>query len=525
MRVFSVVGPFGVGKTTLVLRFVAALHAQGYDTNTKVAFVLNDEGQQVDGQLAGEWARVVALTNGCFTCNDVGELRGQLKTLQEVGIAWVFLEGFGITAGNETLELLKSTSYQYHILALLSERHLAQDQLRYANVLMSHVQVATLGVAVTKTMEADVVGEEVLDFVGTTRPGALTFPLAEAGELPTHLIDLIRSKERVRSLFRPVGACQVCGEDSGGHHDHHHDHGHEGVHGATPYSFALLPEVTLTQVRESFAGLGFIWRVKGAVEGRLFNEVHGEWCQTTDDNRRYVTFYTSRPITPEVDLPLLMSLVVQNQSETISVPGYQQLRAEAGTREATVAEIERLLANSPEEPILAPADGGLSLVTHPEGLQLAKEMSRRESVKEEWFLIVLKACMRYWLKSVQVLHTRRNELRQRDIAINERELGVSLAWWVNRFGQQFGPEIVEATKQARPGQLVARGIMSLRSLNTDPERAYWQCEEYVEALRYGLEHGERREEMLAALEHCLNLAQGSGSEALQKQWQEKFDPF
>ncbi len=74
----------------------------------------------------------------------------------------------------------------------------------------------------------------------------------------------------------------------------------------------------------------------------------------------------------------------------------------------------------------------------------------------------------------------------------------------------------------RPAHLVAKGFKSLSSLNSDPERAKWQCIETFEAVKFGVKHGEDREEMVKTLRHGLSLAHTPPSK---EQWENAVKEF
>jgi hypothetical protein len=274
-----------------------------------------------------------------------------------------------------------------------------------------------------------------------------------------------------------------------------------------PYSFELRQGIRLGDIKQAFAGKDFLLRVKGAVEGHLFNEVYGDWCVTVEDKRQFVTFYTSREVNVEHDLPLLQALILQKKVEEYAEPGYKQLRIDVADRQSTVVEIERLLEEMPNDPVIIPSGTCIRLLTHPETLQTLKDgIARRPSVKEEWFPVVLKRCMEYWLKCAVVIRDRGNEILPEDIDRNRRELVGSMVWWVNRYGEFFGSELVGEVERLNLGAMVAKGIFSMTKLNSNSERASWECAELSEALSYGIVHGEDREEMIRAAQHCLSLA-------------------
>jgi G3E family GTPase len=520
MQLFAAVGPLGAGKTTFVLNVIQALESSGFPTREKVAFVVNDEGHMLDGELAGNLAKVVAMTNGCFTCSDTAGLKTTLAKLEQSGITWAFLEGFGITAGNETKQFLESCPYPFHILCLFSARHHTLDLIRYAGVVKSQVRAATLAVGVTKFEGGNILSLDdsgIPEFVAEEKPGIPLVLIPNTPNIPDVILDIFTKDDKgaMRRLastsnsviFRDFRrrhhtSCDCCGHD---HNDHSHDH---YVHGMHPYSYELIDGATLEDLRRAFDGKEFLLRVKGAVGGHLFNAVHDEWQETIKDQRRFVTFYTSREVNIESDLPGLTEIVVTQEVPAGMEPGYKLIRMETASRDETIREINDLLDGSPTEPVVISSEAGLRLITHPEKFQIAKEISRRPYVIDEWFPRVLKRFMKYWIRCAEIVKDRASEIVPDDIAKNRHELAVSMVWWVNRHGEFFGAEIVQAVERLHPGEMAAQGILSLQSLIsiTHPETVSWQCLEFTEALSYGLTHGDNSESMLKAARHCLSLA-------------------
>ena len=543
MQIFAAVGPLGAGKTTFVLNVIQALESEGFPTRDKIAYVVNDEGALIDGELARQRAKVVAMTNGCFTCSDTADLQATLDRLEQSGITWVFLEGFGITAGNETRDFLESCSYPFHILCLLSLKHHGLDLIRYADVVRSQVNAATVAVGVTKyqgwfgrifdqawpfvsnfTLAKKIhstyqriifkglfTDDRIPEFVAKENPGMKLTLIPDSTALPDIVLDLFRGKAK-RKIRLSVSRVNHHDHHTGcgcGHHHHHHDHSHDHhhVHDMHPYSFELRDRVALDDIKWALTGKDFVMRVKGSVEGHLFNEVHGDWQVSVKDERQFVTFYTSREVEIESELPELLALILPKKDEGNAEPGYKQLRKDVVDRERTVVEIQKMLAEMPTDPVIVPSGHHIRLLTHPETLQTLKDgISRRPSVKDEWFPKVLKQCMEYWVRCGAVVSARGNKILPDDLGRNRRELGVSMTWWVNRHGESFGPELVVAVEELHPGAMVAEGILSMTKLNSDAERASWECSELSEALSYGIAHGDDPKKMIEAARHCLSLA-------------------
>jgi G3E family GTPase len=534
MQIFAAVGPLGAGKTTFVLNVIQALESKGFPTREKAAYVVNDEGALIDGELARQRAEVVAMTNGCFTCGDTAELRAILERLEQSGITWVFLEGFGLIPGNETRGFLESCRYPFHILCLLSLKHHAFDLIRYAHVIRSQVKAATVAVGVTKYQHQ---GNHLLDldtadglpeFVAKENPGVPIVLIPDSADLPDIVLNPFEGKAKRKiglsvSRVHHHGHEHHAGCGCGSHHHHQHDHSHDRhhVHDMHPYSFELRDGVSLDDIKQVFMGRDFLLRVKGAVEGHLFNEVHRDWRVSIEDKRQFVTFYASRKVEIESELPELQALILLKKEEGDVEPGYKQLRHDVADRESTVAEIQKLLAEMPTDPVIIPSGAHIRLLTHPETLQTLKDgIARRPSVKDEWFPKVLKRCTEYWVKCAAVINSRSSDILPGDIGKNRRELGVSMTWWVNRHGDSFGPELVGEVERLHPGAMVAEGMLFMTSLNSDPEKASWECPELSEALSYGIAHGDDPEKMIEAARHCLSLAK---TPEMKSAWSQSLD--
>ncbi|MBM3206122.1 MAG: hypothetical protein FJZ43_00665, partial [Candidatus Staskawiczbacteria bacterium] len=304
MQIFSAVGPLGAGKTTLTINTIEAMIREGMTSKDRCAYIINDEGAQVDGSLIERSARVLPMTSGCFTCSDEAELRKKLDEMAQQEMEWVFLEGFGMTSGSETKKFLKSVPYPFRIVCVLDFKNHQRNLVRYSDVVKSQVHAATIGTGLTKYGRAltlmDLPDTEVLDFVARNSHGKPAFLIPEDGYLPLEL------------LAKAVQPSGVAMSSSCSHHDHGHDHSHHHhVHAMHAYSYELRDGTTFSQVVSAFRGCpAYIWRIKGAVESKLFNSVFDDWKQTSQDNRSFVTFYSRKEIQLGTDLPGLAQLVV-----------------------------------------------------------------------------------------------------------------------------------------------------------------------------------------------------------------------
>ena len=504
-----------------------ALAAQGVKKES-IAYILNDEGQ-VDGALVERVAQVIPMTNGCFTCNDEASTLSALKKIEVTGtVKLVFFEGFGIVSGDETKKFLESSGYNYEIVCVLDCKHLKKNQVRYLDVLTTQLKAATLGIGISKhadhMVKEDATTPDALDFIAEVGNHVPVFFIPTGGSLPSEMLDhlaMAKSSKHTGHEHHEHGMC-ACGHD----HEHHtHEHEHD-VHSIYPYSFHLRKEVKLDQIKNSLAGASCIQRIKGATEGRLFNAVFNDWRFCQEDNRRFITFYADRRIELARDIPKLVEFVEEQSQRTVEEEvkqSYELLREDNVPAEETVKEIEALLVEFPVLPVLNNNAGGcVQLITHPEILQLVKEISRRKSVFDTHFPRVIERCMEYWIKCAEYLYANQLCILASDIDTNMRELGISIAWWTERYGKEFSPALVGRVLATRPAHLVAKGFKSLSSLNSDPERAKWQCIETFEAVKFGVKHGEDREEMVKTLRHGLSLAHTPPSK---EQWENAVKEF
>lgn len=515
MKIIAIVGPLGSGKTTLILNTLKALQSHGFQTETRCAYIINDTGEFLDGEIASERTQVIAMTNGCFTCSDIAHLEEKLKELKEKGISYVFLEGFGITPGNEVKSFLRTQPYNFEIVCLLSSKHFELDLVKHSDTLRSHVASATLCVGITKgSTSLEDERTNIEDFVGRNNPGIRLLEVRNEPKVLSPMTPFFTSFPQGR-LFPKAKCTHTHGCSCHQHEDkaHHHDHG--DVHQKHMYSYELRDGVTHEKIKSIFTDDKFI-RVKGAVEGRHFDMSHGDWEVSYEDSRNYVTFYTETPLNTKEGKAV--NQIVLDTDSTIDPRGYAQLRNETGIpRRKTVEALQGLLVAFPQDPLVFETEKGIRLATHPEALQLPKEISRRSSVVEEWFPEVLKYCMQYWIKCAHILIQEEEHIVQEDLGINLREIAISLAWWINR--HSFEDTIIEEVKSISLGKMAVKGAFLLKRLNSNPERAYWQCLELFEVLKYGIEKENLEiEEVLSALNHCSSLAH---TKELQDLWTEK----
>jgi hypothetical protein len=338
------------------------------------------------------------------------------------------------------------------------------------------------------------------------------------------LVDVVTGAGKVPSFS--CGGCKHCHTHGDAHH-HHEEKGHDHAHADHGYMYkhTLLSGVTLEELKAAFMPymerFG-ITRIKGATLGRTFHGVYETWQNGCTSDQHLVIFYSSKPVEIERDMPRLFDCIEPSppSSQEADKESYKLMRVDNVSAEATLAEVTTLLGQIPKTPVVVRGTGKVRVITHPELLQVAKEIVRRPHQELEGsFAEVIIVCMGYWTECAVYITVNEMAIDQNELPVNQRELGVSLAWWTHRFGKMFPKELMERVILLKPGEMVARGILGgLLSLNSDPERAYWQCEEYVRAFEFGLDHCEDPKLIMRAARHALSLVPDDRKD-LKEQWE------
>lgn len=514
MKIISSVGFFGSGKTTLILATLEQLVTSGTFGSDQLAYLLNDEGQVLDGEAGHRFAQVHAITNGCFTCGDTQDLRDKLNSFEKKGVQLVFMEGFGIAGGYETEAFLKSAPYPFQIVTMLDFSNHQLNLNLYEATIASQIQVATLGVLVTKApsdMNILTLGDtKVAAFIARHNQGRVPVMLLGKGNpIPSSM--LTQALTYFGGPKKPTASKCACTHDHHDHagHGHHHARNHEHTaHDICLYSYELRPGVTLEEVRAAMLSLGVL-RAKGATAGKGFNFVQKDWSVDKDDERRYLTFYSHEAI----DTTSVMQMTETTGESFSGKQSYELLRSFNGDRALLLGEINRLAGGIPSEALVT--GNGRILITHPEGLQVAKDLSRCPLVKDEQFVKTLNVCLRYWLCALRWLRENESRIDPDQLHINKVELAASISWWVNQYGDSFDEELTLEAKRSRIGTLAAEGALGLRAPNESHDKAYWQCRELETAFKFGIEQGDPLELIETAVEHCKKISMGT---TVQGEW-------
>jgi G3E family GTPase len=513
MKILSVCGPLGSGKSTFIQKIIQHLQFSGFDLK-KIAYVVNDEGNFVGKNLTDQIS-VFCTPNECFTCNDPDQLKDQIHSLQKQGFQIVFLEGLGLTDGFETLNFLKSTGYDYQILSLLSGIDFEIDKITHSLIFNSFIRVATLGIYITKAEEiSDEIKIELSSVLGKKR----TPLLSEEGAVKSAL-DYIESSARgnrkpTLSEFKNLNLW-VSGSDH--HHDHKHgadcgceNHRHSsahGIHGAFQYTFALKKEVSHEEIHETLCKSKKVLRAKWVAENHLGNFINKKSEKGELDFRDPFLFIWTKSSLNEDDLKNFELIIWagSNTCDSDEQAGYQKIRTDPDTME-TVKQIKRLLKELPSSPIIVSfsSSNKKRVITHPEKLQVLKEIARRPKVINYWYPRVLKKMMEYWIACAKILLFKEEDWDKNMRLIALKELSVSMVWWQNRY--DFGEPVREDLQKINPTLMLEQFVLNAQTLNNEPERAKWQAQEFIEVLRYGRAHGVPAERIIAISQKCIQIS-------------------
>lgn len=510
--ILAFVGPLGSGKTTLARNTLRAKVLPG-----RWAYLINDSApssDMVDGAVDGELAEIAALAGGCFTCENPEELGRRIReAIENPAVAGVMIEGFGSVAGTETVSALQQIGIPFHVVATLDARNHARNLAILGHVVATQVAAATIGIGVTKA-EAVSIDDPSLDklrtFVENVGSGKPLFIVPPGSALPEWAVSrvLARPRRALPQVHRHHDGC--CGHDHG-HEHHHHGHRHHG--GLVEQSIRLRHDATLASVTVALEALKAygVFRAKGATEGWQFHLVHDDFTRTERDHRHFLAWFVAEP----VDTKKIAALdAITEREERLNLLRTQDMLRddEAASPEESARLIAELMSQIPSSPVVNRAG---NLVTHPEQLQLLKEIARRRSVAPTHFGPAIKRCMQYWLAAAALLREQEARWDPRDLANNKRELGISLTWWAMKNAADLGDDLCRQVAARRPWILVAEGMMALDLPYADPDKGWWQAEEFRIAVEYAKAHGGDLALLAEAAEHVSTLykQRRSGSRA------------
>ncbi|MEN0067438.1 MAG: GTP-binding protein [Myxococcota bacterium] len=513
MKIIALVGPFGAGKSTVAMNLAAWLAKQGQAPD-QMAIVVNEAGGSTE--ITTPHSKVFSLPNGCFTCQDEAVLQQALQELAENGTQVVLMEGFGIVSGDETKAFLRKVPYPHLIVGILDVANWSQNLVNYGELLPTHLRVADVIVA-TKQSE-DVLPADIQAFLEdhhvhatVTRGPIDAFP---ATLWPAMAVAL----EAQHSPHEPSGHHNHDHHDHDHQHDdddHHHDHDHDhhhhhhNTHDWQPQVLDLTSQATLVRLKsvaQDLVSAGKL-RLKGRLKGNSFNVAPGatNWqTKTATEPGDLVICY----LAPDTEWPTELLGLVNSRPEASR--SHQLLRVDTNV-EATVSALQKGIetVRSWEPRIGGLAASGKQLVTHPEQLQIWKEMARRPSVKADWFAPTMEACLEYWVKCAGWVIENASSVDPGHLPTHQRELGVSLAWWTIEFADQLPEELVERVIAVQPAALVEAGLRDVAALRSDGFWRYWQGLELLRALRFRLRSYEdsARQGILSAAQRVIEMAQ------------------
>jgi G3E family GTPase len=465
------VGTPAAGKTTLIRN---TLEHQTLPDRTMV--IVNDGGtpETVDAAVLEQFGTVATMANGCFTCQD----RGGLEKLLESNLNSFdrfLIEGFGFTSGRESLssarDLARLFDLQYEIVCVFDAQHLDANLRCYGDILASQLQAATSAVLVTKLDTLLEEAEHARKIIAQNSR-APVFTIGKDQGLTSEMIS------RAQKGFRITPVKHACC-------DHHHDHDHE--HSAVTYTIELKTGTTQTQIRDALDSLkdfGLL-RAKGAVQGKRFDWVHGIFDDGWQDDRSFLTAYFAH--TSEHWDNCIESLR-QDSANLLNLDTIALMRRD---RDDSLGDRIRfaheLIEKIPSEPLIHRE----TILTHPEPLQVAKEFCRQPELKPHvWNQFLVRACA-YWCECAERLSTERNL----QTSVAQRELGISLCWWVSENPTELGSELCDRIQKLAPWKMVVEGFAKLETTHAPPEQetdvdqGYWQAREFERAMIVAKSHG------------------------------------
>ena len=485
MRIIALVGPFGAGKSTIGMNLAAYLASAGY-TAGQVAIVVNEAGGSTE--ITTPHAAVYTLPNGCFTCQDEAVLQTSLDELAKQETQIVIMEGFGIVSGEETQAFLNKAHHPYAIIGVLDLANWKRNLVNYSELLPTHLTVADAIIATKHS--ATTLPTYVQEFLGQHQVHNPVF-LGRAEEFPAQIwstIETALQREHSHTAVEHGHSHPHQHAHHGHDHDHHdhdhHHHDHDHGHGWQTVVLGLVTATSLSALQtatQETISAGKM-RLKGRLGGFAFNVAPGasNWqLAASEEPGDLVICY----LADDTDWPTpLLSLVA---SPPEPARAHQLLRVDTD-RSATVAALdEGIVTIRSWTPRTVPVpSGGVQVVTHPEELQLWKEMARRPGVKADRFAPVMIACLEYWAKCAEWLEVHQAEVNEAHLPTHQRELGVSLAWWTIELEEHLPASLLQRIHKTQPAALVAAGLREVSSLRADSFWRYWQGLEYVRALRF-----------------------------------------
>jgi len=515
MYVIALLGPFGAGKSTVAVNLVSLLASNRF-IRSELALVINEAGGRTE--VVTSDADVVILPNGCFTCQDEAVLIDVLRRLEREGKRIVIVEGFGIVSGTETRDFFEATPYPTVFLSVFDVSAFDCNSLLYSMLLPTHVSVAD-ALIYTKCPTAP--PDQVIAFVKEYNP-VVPHEIGQVNSFPQLLWQKLLRMLQVKQDQVHHELCDGC--DNHHHHHHQHQHQHDDQHGWETSAVDVRSSVTFSEFQAAAAPLVAqgVFRAKGRIGGVSFNVIPSgtTWEETpTGERGDFALCYMAQ----NVPWPVNLLELIQGTPEPAR--GYQLIRVDTH-KEETVIELERGIAHirAWDPHVRTLASGASILVTHPEELQVWKEMARRPLVKEVWFPRLIEACILYWVRCATWLQQHKTEVDHEHLPVHLRELAVSLAWWTEEYGAEYSQELRDLVCAVEPARMMVEGLTSITSLRPHQFWRYWQGVEYLRALRFDacLYAGALRGRIKEAGERIIALAQTQDEqEAFKREFQKE----
>lgn len=463
----ALAGTFAAGKTAAILPLIEALEAQGVAINTIAVIMIDAAGIDELYHTIAARVRLEIMPNGCFTCGDPDLLRQRIKVLEKGGFRHIIFEGFGgVVTGDELASALRLLGRRAHILALVDgQQYGRNEQLGIISLILSHITAATLGVIVTKVPVVPAVIEAL---VGKHKP-SVPMVAARAPMFPEAWAKSLMEPPMPSLFTASVTALPLAGQ--------------AGVHGWQVMSFRLKPG---TSVEELTKALGETvregkLRVKGVAGNSAFSAapLQEEWDRATADGGAsdYCVIYCQSDADTKLpaDFWRLVSAPV--------LRGYEQLRSSSGDPEVVAEMLAEFCRPEGELQLMVSVSPGghKILTTHPESGQVIIGFSRRSEHKAAWFAAVIEVHLAYWCKCAEWLEGNGDKLQVGARALHERELGVSLAWWVREFGEVIDEELRKRVYACEPSRLTEQGLAAKTTLGAGDDfwRMWWAIEFFV----------------------------------------------
>jgi G3E family GTPase len=478
LKILSVLGLLGSGKTTTLNKLLADVHMQYPDW--RVLVIVNDVGEtNVDAQRIDTVGDVVPLTAGCIGCGDLESFRAVLADAKQQAVDLVLIEPTGIADGREIYQAVAEQHLSWSCLTLVDVQHIHRNMA--LGMLPTQLEVATsVGLTWWDQLDADArmgLEHESLLQVGSYAPTAAVHYLASQGDLPLGVNDLLKI-EREHHHHHDHGCDDHCDHDHS-HGEHDHDHGHN--HGVYSVSLQLYPEITSEQLMVWLAPLRHILvRAKGVVGDRIFDYVQGDLNMSeASDVQPFANIIGTEPLASNL-LDMIgkpAGLELPSGRKQLLTDGHHDL-------DATIAAIQWQMDCFP--PVVSP-DGMLRVDCEAD---VAYQLAKRQGIDPNLFNEVLGRYLDWRIEALEYLESNLESLRALgcDVAHCRRRLGLVLGWHIAK--EIRHPAVAQRWDRIvalRPSAVLAWGLDVRRDLFFDEERKEDVPEMILPIWQHGIE--------------------------------------